>query len=232
MTSITIKYPNNTNIREETLGNHTYLTLSNPVAGQIEIVRSPPMQMVQQLPPIQQIPTIQRNSTTITTGPILPSGRVSGPRITPQFSVPSPVFSPSAPYSAQLSYSTPTQFSVPSPVFSPSASYSSPNRVSYTPPVITYPEIITPRFNQNETSCIGDETTLMVTLKNNLKNRLPVEELVNTLENYVDVKCTEVRSNNGHKLLTLHFNNREDVETAYAAIKSNYGNHADIELFK
>lgn len=259
MSSFTIRYPSdNTNVKEESINGYTYLTLSHPVPDSIQLVRAP---LVQALPePVVMSPRMSpvvRTSTTrvvstVGTGQfpaLLPPPVVASP---PRALVPQPAFSgqtvintPSGPMVVQ----SPTYINTPGgPVIS--SVPSSPTYIN-TPagPVISsvpaarpmISSVATPRslpvsymapaiVSQNTlagANCIGQENTLIVKVKQNVN----VDELIKTIENYEDVKCTEVRAHLGNKVLVIHFNDRAGVMNAYQVLVDNYGLKGDVEPY-
>jgi len=270
MEELTIRFPSaSTNIKEETIGAHTYLTLSHPLPGQIEIIR--PTLALPPVPQVVQTPVRTTTSTTqiVSASPLRYPGLL--PPVTSRAIVPaqptfvnpgvrsyaSPTFvnTPSGQIVPAVgSYSSPTIINTPSgPVVS---SYSSPTFVntpsgpvvsSYSSPTIVNtpsgPMLLSPRsipqipnyYNfvppvlNNGAACIGQENTLQL----RVKGFFNVDDLVKNLENYVDVKCTEVRSDGkGSKMLTIHFDNGDHTNAAYEALKNLYGKSKDVEIYK
>jgi hypothetical protein len=85
-----------------------------------------------------------------------------------------------------------------------------------------------PTYGNFQKSCIGQENTLIIKTKKFIDPNIIVPQV----EQYADVKCTEVKAGHNGELIVLHFANHEEVKTAHEALKRLYRNDNNVEVYQ
>lgn len=189
---------------------------------------------VVQAPPVMASPPVMVSPMGMVPSPLGVSPQMIQSPYPPYY--PGPYYSPPgfrtpmlvAPPPSPASPSVPIERNIP--VF-PASFYGNPSINHMIDPY--YPEMVRPQmtpiqsFGSGKQSCVGPENTLIIKLKKFLR----IDEIVSSVEKYVDVKCTEVRANHDGQILIMHFNDSNSVKTAHDLLKDIYSKDDHVEVY-